>query len=1057
MTENKPYDQLMLELKERAKELNCLYQVQELLIDPNNSTKDICEGLVNVIPPGWQYPDICKVKINLQGNSYQSEGFLETEWMQKSAIKVQNETVGEIRVYYLDETPELDEGTFLKEERKLIDTIAERLGLHLLHFQLKSVFEENKLPDKEKKSEWTVILDMLRQTNPKFLIRLSRKMVNYLCWTGIKEAEPLLEKFSPTLNNGEDALDENRPFKRRSDSDLYEVSYAIFELAGRHLSEGKILESIQKWTKEDRSGFLSQVLENMGSSLLDISNAIERYHHLGPHMLELSEPREKSLRVALIRRLLTDQSGYIDIAKRFADFDSFNDMLSHVIHPIGSHGKLGGKSAGMLLAKQILKHHEGEFSSFKSVKTPNTWYITSDGLLNFMDYNNLEEVMEQKYKDIGQVRQEYPYVIQVFKNSSFSPEIVKGLIMALDDFSDVPLVVRSSSLLEDRIGTAFAGKYKSLFIANQGTKEERLLELMDAIAEVYASTFGPDPIDYRSENELLDYHEEMGIMIQEVVGTKVGHYFFPSFAGVGFSRNEFRWSPRINREDGLLRIVPGLGTRAVDRLSSDYPILIAPGQPQLKVNVTIDEVIRYSPKSMDVINLKTGEFETIEMDVLKEYGSQYPMIHQVVSKLRQDHLQVGSPMSIDFKKDNLVVTFDGLFSRTDFVKQINDIIRVLQKEYKQPIDIEFAHDGQQLYILQCRSQSSGIEYKPAAIPADIPTEKIIFSANKFISNGQINDITHIVYVNAKKYSEIADLETLIEVGKTVGRLNRILPKHQFILMGPGRWGSRGDIKLGVRVTYSEINNTSMLIEIARKTKDYVPDLSFGTHFFQDLVEANIRYLPLYPDDFGYEFNEDFLNGSENVLTQLLPDAGQLTDVIRVIDIPSTTDGQILQVLMNGEISKAIAILTAPTEFSDDLDNLQLGAKVDLKQDDIHWQWRLKNVECLASQLDAERFGVKGIYLFGSVKNATAGPASDIDILIHFIGTNEQRHKLEAWLEGWSLSLSQINFYRTGYKTQGLLDVHIVTNEDIKKRNSFAIKIGAVSDPARPLVMGAALV
>ena len=77
-------------------------------------------------------------------------------------------------------------------------------------------------------------------------------------------------------------------------------------------------------------------------------------------MLELSEPREKSLRVALIRRLLTDQSGYIDIAKRFADFDSFNDMLSRVIHPIGSHGKLGGKSAGMLLAKQILTNHEKE-------------------------------------------------------------------------------------------------------------------------------------------------------------------------------------------------------------------------------------------------------------------------------------------------------------------------------------------------------------------------------------------------------------------------------------------------------------------------------------------------------------------------------------------------------------------------------------------------------------------------------------------------------------------------------------------------------------------------
>ena len=1055
MSDNKPMDQLLLELKERAKELNCLYQIQELLINPNNSLKDICYGLVDIIPPGWQYPDICQAKIILMDEEYCSENFEESQWVQQTDIMLQEEVIGEIKVYYSEEMPELDEGPFLKEERKLINTIAERLGLHILHSKLKTVFEEQKQDDKEQKSSWVIILDMLRQTNPKLLIRLSRKMVNYLCWTGIKEAEPLLEHFSPTLNKGEE-LDENRPFKRRSDSDLIGVSYDIFEIAEKHLNEEKILNSIQKWTKEDRSGFLSRVLENMGSSLVDINNAIERYHHLGPHMLELSEPRAKSLRVALIRRLLTDQSDYIDIAKRFAEVDSFKNLLDRVIHPVGSHGKLGGKSAGLLLAKEILDHFTDEYESFNEIKTPKTWFITSDGLLNFMDYNNLEEVMEQKYKDIGQVRQEYPYIIQVFKNSSFPLEIVKGMLMALEDFGEVPLVVRSSSLLEDRIGTAFAGKYKSLFIANQGSKEERLLELMDAVAEVYASTFGPDPIDYRAENDLLDYHEEMGIMIQEVVGTKVGHYYFPAFAGVGFSRNEFRWSPRIKREDGLIRIVPGLGTRAVDRMSNDYPILISPGQPQLKVNVTIDEMIRYSPVYIDLVNLDSGEFETAELDKLKEFGTEYPMIHQVVSRLMQTHLQQVQPMGIDFKNDYLVVTFNGLISRTGFVQQVKDILDVLQKEYNQPIDIEFAHDGKNLYLLQCRSQSSGIEYKPAQIPSDIPVKKTIFTANRHISNGMISDLTHIVYVDPKKYSEISDIETLKGIGNIVGRLNKILPKHQFILMGPGRWGSRGDIKLGVSVTYSEINNTTMLIEIARKTKDYVPDLSFGTHFFQDLVEANIRYLPLYPDDSGNIFNEEFLEKSENVLTSFLPDTEKFQEVVRVIDIPATTSGQVMQVLMNGETNKAVAIISEPSELRDDFEQVQLGMKVGAMQKDIHWQWRLRNVEKLASQLDPKRFGVKAFYVFGSVKNAHAGPASDIDVLIHFVGSKEQRKDLTSWLDGWSLALSQINFLRTGYKTDGLLDVHIITDKEIQKRDSYAIKIGAVSDPARPLPMGSAV-
>ncbi len=123
----------------------------------------------------------------------------------------------------------------------------------------------------------------------------------------------------------------------------------------------------------------------------------------------------------------------------------------------------------------------------------------------------------------------------------------KDYVRIISDFKDNPIIVRSSSLLEDNFGYAFSGKYKSLFVPNLGTEEERLHALMDAIAEVYASTFSPDPIEYRRERGLLDFNEEMGILIQEVVGTRVGPYFLPTYAGVAFSRNEFRWSPRIQQ------------------------------------------------------------------------------------------------------------------------------------------------------------------------------------------------------------------------------------------------------------------------------------------------------------------------------------------------------------------------------------------------------------------------------------------------------------------------------------------------------------------------------
>ena len=238
---------------------------------------------------------------------------------------------------------------------------------------------------------------------------------------------------------------------------------------------------------------------------------------------------------------------------------------------------------------------------------------------------------------------------------------------------DSPIIVRSSSLLEDRAGSAFSGKYKSLFLGNQGSKEERLTALLDAIAEVYASIFGPDPAEYRAERGLLHVHEEMGIMIQEVVGQQVGKYFLPACSGVAFSNNEFRWSARIKRGDGLIRLVPGLGTRAVDRVSDDYPVLIAPGQPNLRANVTVDEIEKYSPKRIDVINLEANAFETVDaVELLQEYGEQYPQVRNLVSIIKGDWIE--QPMGFpDFKGKDVVFTFEGLIRNTGFVAQIRDL------------------------------------------------------------------------------------------------------------------------------------------------------------------------------------------------------------------------------------------------------------------------------------------------------------------------------------------------------------------------------------------------
>jgi hypothetical protein len=1054
----KPIDKILSSLQERAKELNCLYTVDELIAQHDLPLDDVLYSIVEAIPPGFQYPEVCQAKIQVEDKNYTPRHYAEAPWQLCSEIRAHGEVVGRICVQYTEQRPSADEGTFLKEERRLITTLAERLGFLLSQRTLgraletwRSTVERLERPER---SEWWIILDFLRRTDHHLLMRLSRRMINHLCWTGVQEAQELLGRFSPDERSGAAGfLDDNRPMLKHDIAILQQISNQTFKIAARHLSEAEIVSLIQRWIKEDKASFLVNTLESQESSLGDIVAAVERFQYISVQENELPPPVRKILRASLVRRLFTEDLNFINVAKNFIGIDDFYHLLRHIVFPAKSHGKLGGKSAGLFLAEQIVRRATEFAALLEDIKVPRTWYLTSDALLQFVHYNDLEDLFARKYLHIDQIRQDYPHVVQVFKNSHFPPEIVQGLGHVLDDFDDCPLIVRSSSLLEDRSGTAFSGKYKSLFLANQGSKKERLAALLDAIAEVYASIFSPDPIEYRAERGLLDVHEEMGIMIQEVVGTRVGPYFMPAFAGVAFSQNEFRWSPRIQRDDGLIRMVPGLGSRAVDRTSSDYPVLVAPGQPKLKVNTTPEEIARYSPTMVDVINLETNSFETVSArELFREYGGQVPDVDKMVSLFEDGRIHRPPGMRFALAEKDPVVTFDGLVGHTPFVAKMNALLRVLREKLGKPVDIEFASDGKDFYLLQCRPQSHLLDSVRTPIPPELPPDKVVFSAERYVSNGRVPDITHVVYVVPEAYAEVPELETLKRIGRAVGKLNALLPKRQFILLGPGRWGSRGDIKLGVNVTYSDINNTAMLIEVARQKGSYVPDLSFGTHFFQDLVEAGIRYLPLYPDDDGVAFNEEFLLDSPNIFADLVPDLAALADVIRVIDVPAVSDGQVLRVLMDGDEDEAVAYLAPPMKLSPDQPLLQRGQAAVGAQEE-HWRWRLRMAERIAAQLDAARFGVAGFYVFGSVKNATAGVASDIDLLVHVRGDDEQRGALMTWLDGWSRALSEMNFLRTGHETDGLLDVHLVTDDDISRQTSFAAKIGAVTDAARKLPVG----
>jgi hypothetical protein len=1042
---DEPIDRVLDALRERAKELQCLYRVDEALARSEAPLDQVFREVIDAIPPGWQYPAVCWARLVHRGDVYQPHGAVETPWAQRAPIVVQGEGVGAVEVFYTREMPAASEGPFLKEERKLIDTIAARIGHALTERALRATIRDGgpSAAATSSRREWDVVIEFLRRTDPRLLGRIARRMLNHLSRQGNPEAQRLVELASGG-RLGAASPDANQP-ARRTPIDIESHSERIFDLAARQVGDAELVAITERWLRDDRASFLLEALENPGVALEQLAEALVRFRQLEIDERELSRPTLLALRVGLIRRLLSDEPGFVAIAKHHLEVEDFVELVPHIVSSSGGHGKLGGKSAGLILARRILARSTEYADLLQQIRTPRTKYLTSDTIQAFLEFNQLQDAYDHRYLELDQIRREYPHIVQTFKRSAFPPDVSRDLQAALDEFGDVPLVVRSSSLLEDRFGAAFSGKYKSLFLANRGSRAERLDALLDAVAEVYASVLGPDPIEYRAERHLLDVHEEMGVMIQEVVGRRVGAWFLPAFAGVAFSTNEFRWSPRIRREDGLLRLVPGLGTRAVDRLPDDYPVLVAPGQPTLRVNAALDEVVRYAPRYVDAINLVERRFETIEVRrLLREAGAGMPALAQIVSVLEDQRLRRLTPLD-DLGRVEAIVSFHGLLTATAFVQQMRAILRVLQDRIGAPVDIEFASDGEALYILQCRPQSAAVVDAAPAIPRDIPGDRVIFTARRYVSNAALAGITHVVYVDAAAYAS-ADEPAMRRAAQTIGRLNRLLPRKKFILIGPGRWGSRGDIRLGVPVGYADISNTAALVEVARRRGDYVPDLSFGTHFFQDLVESDIRYVPLFPDEPGTVFNERFLRGAANSLARLLPDAAGVADLVRLIDVPRETGGPPLALLMNADLDEAIAFIA---ERQPGLAGTAPG-RAPAEPD--HWRWRLRMAQRIAADADRARFGIKAMYLFGSTKNATAGPGSDIDLLIH-VGDSADRGALGLWLDGWSRCLAELNFTRTGYRSEGLLDVHFVTDADIAARTSYAARIDAITDRARPLPPG----
>ena len=570
---------------------------------------------------------------------------------------------------------------------------------------------------------------------------------------------------------------------------------------------------------------------------------------------------------------------------------SLADLVRILQRMIGT-GLIGGKSLGMLLARAILTTEKPAWSEM--LEPHDSFFVGSDVFYTYLVQNDCWWLRRRRHDTKLETLLENASVARErILRGAFPDDIEHQFMEMLNYFGQSPLIVRSSSLLEDNYGNAFSGKYESVFCANQGTPAERLEAFKAAVRTVYASTMSRDALTYRAHRGLLNEDEQMALLIQRVSGTSHPPYFFPQMAGVGFSFNPYAWSPDIDPRAGVLRLVFGLGTRAVDRTEDDYTRLVALNAPKKQPEQAASDARKYAQRRVDVIDLEENSLRTHPTeDALKavtgetrELLAEYD--EEVARLARQQQREVKFPY---------MLSFDKVLNRTGFVEQMRDMLKTLEDAYQNPVDVEFTanvleEDNCLIDIVQCRPLQVKIDIDGSMVklPESISSSDLMLeTSGPIIGQGLATFIDRIIYVVPEQYAHMT-VQQRYGVARVIGKVTRANPQEHktTMLIAPGRLGTRSP-SLGVPVSFSEINRCSVLCEMAVMHEGLVPDLSLGTHFFNDLVEMEMLCLAVFPEKEGNKVNTEFLLNAPNSLTDVVPGAEEWRDAVHVIEGPDLT-------------------------------------------------------------------------------------------------------------------------------------------------------------------------
>jgi hypothetical protein len=394
-----------------------------------------------------------------------------------------------------------------------------------------------------------------------------------------------------------------------------------------------------------------------------------------------------------------------------------------------------------------------------------------------------------------------------------------------------------------------------------------------------------EALSYRLNRGLFQRDEQMALLVQRVSGEFHGQFYYPHIGGVGYSFNPYAWNERIDPTAGMLRLVFGLGTRAVDRHDDDYTRVVALNEPMLRPEGSSDEVRKYSQHVANVLDLREDTHVSRSFEQVVRGSGELPIAMFASRDTDMERRARDAGMRDVFSH---VLTFKQLLGETRFPDDMRRMMSAIAEAYRHPVDIEFTanfmEDGAyRINVLQCRPFHFAGGPVHVQFPEDIPAEDLLIqTAGPIIGQSVATEIDRLIYVVPERYSALSTSERYA-TAQLLGRVTSAqAPGPTVMLIGPGRWGTRMP-QLGVPVTLSQIKNATVLCEVAEMHEGLNPDLSLGTHFFNDLVDLGILYMGVAPRTEGAVFNTALLSGLPNKLAEILPDAADKADLVRVID------------------------------------------------------------------------------------------------------------------------------------------------------------------------------